>query len=60
MLQYCQADLIIQATSIIECPQHQGTRNEQNIQTNFKEDLNKDNSIKIINFLSKINIVNNL
>jgi hypothetical protein len=54
-----QEDLTIQHI-ILDCPDLQNIRNTLSIPNNLEEALHKDNTIKILNFLTQINIVNNL
>lgn len=55
----CQEDLTIQHI-ILDCPDLQNIRNTLLIPNNLEEALHEDNTIKILNFLTQINIVNNL
>ncbi|KAE9524318.1 hypothetical protein AGLY_015357 [Aphis glycines] len=55
----CQEDLTIQYI-ILDCPDLQNIRSTLSIPNNLEEALHEDNTIQILNFLTKINIVNNL
>lgn len=55
----CQENLTIKHI-IQDCPHLKSIRNNLSIPNNLEEALNEENSIKIIHFLTKINIVNNL
>jgi len=55
----CQETLTMQHI-ILDCPDLQNIRNKLSIPNNLEEALHEDNTIKILNFLTQINIVNNL
>ncbi|KAF0762523.1 RNase H domain-containing protein [Aphis craccivora] len=52
----CQEDLTIQHI-ILDCPDLQNIRSTLSIPNNLEEALNEDNTIQILNFLTKINIL---
>lgn len=55
----CQEDLTIQHI-ILDCPDLQNIRSTLSIPNNLEEALHEDNTITILNFLTKINVVNNI